>query len=243
VLAFLCARECWRWSVIAAAAVSGAFLIVDLAFFSANLVKIAHGGWVPILVAGLLTLVMTTWRRGRTLLSERIRHDRLSVAAFLDGLAAGPPLRAPGTAVFMDSIKGGIPRTLLHNLKHNKVLHEHVILLTVVVEEIPRVPAAERVEVSEIGPGFHRLVVHCGFMEQPDVPAALRRARDAGLRYVPMETTFFIGRETLLRSGKGNMAPWRKRLFAFMSRNAQRATVHYHLPPNRVIEIGAEVQL
>ncbi len=243
ILAHRCARQRWGWSVLVAGLVSTALLTIDVAFFAANLTKIRDGGWFPLVVAGLFSLIMTTWHRGRLLLAEELARNRVAEEPFLRDIARHPPLRAPGLAVFMDSQRTGIPGALLHNLKHNKVLHESVVLLTVVTDEMPRVPVEERLEREEFEPGFVRLVAHYGYMDTPKVPAILRQARDRGLKYEPMLTTFFLGRETLICTRRGGMARWRKHLFALMSRNAQRAHAHFGLPPNRVVEIGSEVTL
>jgi KUP system potassium uptake protein len=243
ILLHRCARQCWGWSGLAAGVASAGFLVVDLAFFAANLTKVRDGGWFPLAVAALASLVMATWHRGRQLLGEELGRNRVAMEPFVRDIQKHPPVRAAGIAVFMDSHRTGVPRTLLHNLKHNRVLHETVVLLTVVTEEVPRVPSEERIDLEEVGAGFFRVVAHYGYMESPNVPAVLRQAREGGLRYDPMLTTFFLGRETLICSRRGGMARWRKRLFALMSRNAQRANAHFGLPPNRVVELGVEVTL
>jgi KUP system potassium uptake protein len=243
ILAFLFTRRRWGWSLWAALTVAAAFLIVDSAFFIANMTKIEDGGWVPLLAAGVVALFMTTWYRGRFLLARELRQDRADVDSFLHDIEKHPPMRPPGLAVFMDSNPTGIPRTLLHNLKHNRVLHERVVLLTVATEEIPRVPTEERMTVNALAPGFIRVVARYGYMERPNVPALLRQARDQGLWYEPMLTTFFLSRETLICTTRPGMGRWRKRLFALMLRNALRATAHYGIPPNRVVELGAEVTI
>jgi KUP system potassium uptake protein len=243
MLLYVVTRELWhwpRWVTLPAVAV---FLTVDVSFFTANVVKIAHGGWFPLVVAATVFMLMSTWKRGRQILAERLRLGELPVRAFIEDLIANPPLRVPGTAVFLSGRAYGVPPALLHNLKHNRVLHERVVLLTVLTVEQPRVRREERIDAEALDAGFWRLVVRYGFMEGPDVPDALLLAKAKGLEMDPMTTTFFLGRETLIATKRPGMALWRERLFALMARNAQRATAYYHIPPNRVIEIGAEVEL
>jgi KUP system potassium uptake protein len=243
ILAFACMRICWDWGMPKAVALAVCLLVVDIAFFAANIPKIGQGAWVPLAIAVIVYILFTTWKRGRTLLRERFRKEQISVEVLLRDFAEHQPIRAPGTAVFMDSNPSGIPRTLVHNLKHNHVLHERVILLTVIQEEVPRIPWSEKLEIHELAPAFFRIMAHYGFMEEPNVPAILRYAERDGLEYKPMETTFFLGRETLVMSRSRGMNYWRKLLFALLSRNAQRATLHYGIPPNRAIEIGAQVEM
>jgi KUP system potassium uptake protein len=243
ILAFACMRLCWGWSMPKAAALAACLLAVDLAFFTANIPKIEQGAWVPLAIAAIVYILFTTWKRGRALLRERFHKEQISVEVLLKDLAKHQPIRAPGTSVFMDSNPSGIPRTLVHNLKHNHVLHERVILLTVIQEEVPRIPWSEKLEIHELAPDFFRIMAHFGFMEEPNVPAILRYAERDGLEYKPMETTFFLGRETLVMSRSRGMNYWRKLLFALLSRNAQQATLHYGIPPNRAIEIGAQVEM
>jgi KUP system potassium uptake protein len=243
ILAFACMRICWGWSMLKAAALAVCLLAVDLAFFASNIPKIGQGAWVPLVIAAIVYILFTTWKRGRTLLRERFRKEQISVEVLLKDLTKHPPMRTPGTAVFMDSNPSGIPRTLLHNLKHNHVLHERVILLTVITEEVPRIPWPEKLEIQELAPNFFRIMAHYGFMETPNVPAILRYVERDGLEYKPMETTFFLGRETLVLSRSRGMNYWRKLLFGLLSRNAQQASLHFGIPPNRAIEIGAQVEM
>jgi KUP system potassium uptake protein len=243
ILAFACMRICWGWSMPKATALAALLIVVDLTFFAANIPKVGQGAWVPLVIAAIAYILFTTWKRGRILLRERFRKEQISVEVLLKDLAEHPPIRTPGTAVFMDSNPSGIPHTLLHNLKHNHVLHERVILLTVIHEEVPRIPWSKKVEIHELAPNFFRILAHYGFMETPNVPAILHYVERDGLEYKPMETTFFLGRETLVLSRSRGMTYWRRRLFALLSRNAQRATLHYGIPPNRAIEIGAQVEM
>jgi KUP system potassium uptake protein len=236
-------RERWKWGAGAVAAFSGFFLLVDLAFFGANVVKIPHGGWFPLAVGALIFTLMTTWKSGRAILAGRLSASSLPWELFVRDVAGSPPQRVPGTAVFMYGNPTGTPPALLHSLKHYRVLHEQVVLLALETAEVPRVDAAERATVEALGHGFYRIVVRYGFMEEPDVPEALAGIRADGLELAPMRTSFFLGRETLIPSRQPGMAPWRERLFAVMSRNARPATSFFCLPPNRVVELGSQVQL
>jgi KUP system potassium uptake protein len=242
VLAFFCARRVWGWSTPVALAVWGAFLVVDVSFLSANFAKIAQGGWVPLFAAAAVFALMTTWREGRSALAHHIALASIPYEALLSDLERHRVPRVPGVAVYMDREGASVPRTLFHNLKHNKVVHEKVVALTIVTEDVPRVPPAERLAITDLGQGFVRVVVRHGFMETLNVPAVLKQAAAAGVSYDPMKTTFILGRETLIPAGK-QLARWRAHIFGFMSRNSQRATMHYSIPPNRVIEIGSQVDL
>jgi KUP system potassium uptake protein len=243
VLAFVCSRERWGWPLWKAATLTAAFLVVDLAFLGSNLLKIGHGGWFPLMVAAVVYLLMITWRDGRTMLSEKLKKEDFPFDLFLRDVEKKKMHRVPGAAVFMSSVPMGIPRTLGHNVKHNKVLHERVTLMTVVTEEVPRVAPADRVHAEQLEQGFTRMIVHYGFMEQPDVPAALAQAAEAGFEYKPLDTTYFLGRETIVPGPSHELAPWRKRLYAFMARNAEEATKHYNIPVNRVVELGIQIAL
>jgi len=242
-LAYVVARERWNVSRAVALPLAGFFLLVDLAFFGANAVKIAAGGWFPLVLAlGVFTL-MTTWKRGRDILGNRLRGSSMPLKTLLESFGDHPPLRVPGTAIFMTGNPEGTPPALLHNLKHNKVLHEQVTLLTIASEEVPHVPPEERVEVIKLEAGFVRVIARYGFMEDPSIPDLLKRAREKGLQFNLMGTSFFLGRETLIPSKKPGMALWREALFAWMSRNARSATAYFRIPPNRVVELGAQVEL
>jgi KUP system potassium uptake protein len=243
LLIFVCARERWGWSLWKAGGLTAAFLVVDLAFLGSNLLKVADGGWFPLMVAAVIYLLMITWRDGRTLLADKLRKEDLPFDLFIRDVEKKKMPRVPGTAVFMSSAPMGIPRTLGHNVKHNKVLHERVTLMTVVTEEVPRVAPEDRVHAEQLQQGFTRMIVHYGFMEQPDVPAALAQAAERGIEYKPLETTFFLGRETIVLGSSKEMAEWRKRLYSFMARNAEEATKHYNIPINRVVELGIQIAL
>ena len=242
-LFYFAARRLWKWSRWRAAALCGAFGIIELAFFSANLLKIEHGGWFPLVVAAALFAVMTTWKRGRLLLWNRLQSVLLPRDRFFEDILANPPRRVPGTAIFMAGNPHGTPVALLHNIKHNKILHERNFLLTVVTEEIPRVEVSDRVTVEPLPAGFQRIVLRYGFMERPDVPQLLRDAPIEGGKLEISMTTFFMSRETIMLTGHEKLAGWRKWLFALMSRNAQTATDYFQIPPNRVVELGMQVQI
>jgi KUP system potassium uptake protein len=251
------ARARWNWSLAHVLPITAAFLIIDLSLFSANVIKIWYGGWVPIAIAiGVFTL-MSTWKTGRYLLTKALNAGSLPLDLFLGDVARRKPPRVPGTAVFMTSSNDGVPVVLLHHLKHNKVLHEQVILMSVVTHEVPEVPSADRVSVEKLEQGFYRVTAGYGFMESPNVPEILQRARDFGVKAKRNETTFYLGRERVIvadgekraesrRPPDGiplpTMSRWRKKLFVIMSRNARSATEFFGIPPNRVVELGAQVE-
>jgi KUP system potassium uptake protein len=237
------AIKLWGWKLSTVVPVALFFMVIDLAFFGANIVKIHHGGWFPLAVGLVVYTLMTTWKKGRTVLSERLAKDALPFEQFVASAKPGSPPRVPGTAVFMSRDAVATPTALLHNLKHNKVLHERVILLTLQNEEFPEVPPAERVTIEPLGHEFYRVTARYGFMQNPGVPDVLDRLEEKGLKLNLMNTTFFLSRETLIPSPKKGMAMWRERLFALMSRNALRPTDFFRIPPNRVIELGMQVRL
>jgi len=237
------ARERWHWPLWKIAAIGTLLLVVDLSFWTANLVKIPRGGWFPLVVAGSAFVFMTTWKRGRMVLANIMRERTLPMQMFLDDLAKNPPVRVPGVAVFMTHDTFGASPVLLHHLKHNKVLHERVVLMSVESEEIPTVRGEDRVEWSDLGQGFYQVIAHYGFMETPHMPEIIGRLKADGLELKPMETSYYLGRETLLPGGKEPLAYWRKQLFIIQSRNAQSATAFFDLPANRVVELGTQIQL
>jgi KUP system potassium uptake protein len=243
ILFCIVARDLWQWDVWRVVGLGALLLLVDLSFLAANLVKIAKGGWFPLLVAAVVYLLMTTWKRGRAIITKILRDNSLPLKLFLEDIARRKPPRVQGTAVFMTSDPGGVPVVLLHHLKHNKVLHERVIVMSIEGEEIPQVQPGDRVELRECGEGFCLVIGRYGFMESPDIPAVLASLEAQGVRARPMETSFYLGRETLLPSGQSSLSRWRKKLFILMARNAQSATAFFNLPPNRVIELGAQIQL
>lgn len=242
LLAFV-AREKWKWSWWAAGAFAAFFLSIDLMFWVSNLIKIPEGGWFPLLVGGIVFTLLTTWKSGRLVLRKRMTERSIPRAQFLENLAKRPPHRVPGTAVFMYSNVHETPPALLHNLKHNKVLHETVVFLAVGTDEVPAVPKSERVRIEHLGSTFWQVKLNYGFMEDVDIPFELKSIVHDSLHFKPLETTYFLGRETLIATRKGELALWREKLFALMSRNARPATSYFRLPPNRVVELGAQVEL
>jgi KUP system potassium uptake protein len=243
VLFYVVARECWGWSRLAAMAPAGLFLVVDVSFFLANISKIAHGAWFPLVVAAVAFALMTTWQKGRALLRKRFHAYAVSMEELVERLAADPPQRVPGKAVFLTGSPEGVPAALLQNIKHNRVVHEETAFLHVITEEVPRVPAKEKLEVEDLGDGFYSVIAHYGYLEDPHVPRILKLAAKQDLDFPLKETSFFLGRERLLPSKKVGMSLWRSRLFAFMSRNALGATAFYHIPPGQVLEVGAQLRV
>ncbi len=242
-LFYFVARENWGWSAWKAGLLTGTFFVIDLAFWSANLIKIPHGGWFPLVVGAVIFTLLTTWKRGRLLLSNRMAERSLPRKEFLASLAKHPPHRVSGTAVFMFSNTENTPPALLHNLKHNKVLHERVVFLAVITQEMPQVDESDRVKIESLGNGFWQVRLSYGFMEDVNIPVALAKIHHAGLSFKPLDTTYFLGRETLLTTKPPAMALWREKLFALMTANARPATAYFRLPPNRVVELGAQVEL
>jgi KUP system potassium uptake protein len=244
ILFYVVARRRWHWPAFAALPVALFFVIIDLAFFSANMLKLAHGGWFPLLVSACILFLMLTWRKGRRVLRGRLGEMCLPLDEFLSDLKNQRIQRVPGTGVYMSGNRQGTPLALLHNLKHNKVLHEQVVVLTVQTEEVPYLTnSKDRVAVQKLEGGFWRVQVHFGFMEKPDVPAALATIKEAGVRFAPMRTTYFIGRETILATRKLGLSSWRGSIFAWMTRNAGDVTSYFCLPPNGVVELGARVEV
>jgi len=243
LLAFFVARELWHWSVWRVGLVTAVFLAIDLVFFGANVLKIQHGGWFPLVVAGIVYGVMSTWKRGRELVVERLHATEVPLEVFFAQLAAKPPARVPGTAVFMTARPEGAPPILVHHLKHNQVLHQQVVLLTVSVLNTPTIGDSERIDVDPIGGGFYRVIARFGFMESPDVLAALALAREKGLQWRDEDTTFYLADLTLLANDRIGMSRMRDNLFIFLSRNARRATNFFHIPVDRVVEIGIQLEI
>ena len=243
MLFYMLARGRWNWSRAKAGSLTAALLVVDLAFFSSNLLKVAKGGWVPLVIAALIFILMTTWYRGRRIVLKRLQRGSLPLELLLEDVARSKPPRVPGTAVFLTSDPAGAPLVLLHHLKHNKMLHEHVILLSVMFANVPETPEGERIGVTLFGEGFARIKARYGFMETADVPDILRRSEKEGIVAVPAQTTYYLGRERLLPKGDSPLAMWRKKLFIFMSRNSRSATEFFNIPSNRVVELGAQIEL
>lgn len=236
-------RERWEWNRLKAYSLVGLFLCVDIPLFTANLWKFIHGGWVPLVIGGSFFIIMTTWKRGRGALAAEFRKTLLSIDQFMPTLPLENPVRVKGTAVFMTSNLNVVPPVLLHHFKHNKVLHEQVILLYVVTEQVPEVSPLQRLELHDLGLGFYQMVARYGFMEQPNVPELLASPAIKSLNIDQSDTSYYLGRETLLTSGSTPMSRWRKGLFAYLSRNARTATAFFGIPPNRVVEMGMQVEL
>jgi KUP system potassium uptake protein len=243
LLLYVVMTERWRWRRSAALAVVAVFLAIDLAFFGANALKILQGGWVALAVAALLFTLMTTWKTGRRLVAERLTARALPLEDFIATVAAVRPVRVPGTAVFMTAQPTGTPPALAHNVQYNKVLHQSVIVLTVATAQQPHVPADERIAIESLGHELHHVRVQYGFMEDPDVPDALRGAAAQGIPIDFDDLTYFLGRETIIVTRRRGMAIWREKLFVLMARNAVRATGFFRLPPERVVELGVQVEM
>ncbi len=243
VLAFVVVRKLWKWNRFASGAVVMGFLSVDLAFLGANVVKIEHGGWFPLVIGAAIFTLMSTWKRGREIVFDRLHSNAIALEPFLEGIAKYPPIRVPGTAVFMTAHADGVPHALLHNLNHNKVLHDRVALLTVVTEDVPYVGDGRRLTVQPLGNNFFRITIRYGFKDDPDIPKALMQCTGHGVECNLMETSFFLSRETLIPSIAPGMALWRERLFASMARNAGAAMSFFKIPTNRVVELGTQIEL
>ncbi|HET7333249.1 potassium transporter Kup [Dyella sp.] len=244
VLALFVARHQWRWRIPTLLVVGAVLLTIDISFFTANLIKVEYGGWFPLVLGLAVFVVMTTWRRGRELVVREIKQGGLALSPFIDNITEHPPLRVPGTAVFLTANQNAVPHALLHNLKHNKVLHERNVMLTVDVLETPFADREERIHLTPLGSDFYGLEVRFGFAEDPNIPLALSKCAKAGLPFDLMDTTFFLSRENIVADKRRpGMALWRDRLFAFMSRNALPATAFFQIPGNRLIELGTQVEI
>jgi len=243
VLFYVVARQRWHWPRWKAASILTLFLFFDLGFFAACAAKILNGGWFPLAVAGVAFAVMTTWKKGRRILAERISSETLPVDAFIADLEYTKPHRVKGAAVFLTSTRRGMPNVLLHHFKHNKVLHQHVVILCIATDPVPEVATADRLKYKDFGQGFWGITAHFGFMETPDVPDLLKNCASIGLNIDIADTSYYLGRETLLPTRDKSLAFWRKRLFRFLSRNSRAATDFFSIPPNRVVEIGTQIEL
>jgi KUP system potassium uptake protein len=232
----------WKWPAWKAVPLLALFLLVDLLYFSSNLMKVPDGGWFPLVVGVVIFTGLMTWAKGRKLMHDRMAEAAMPMDVFVKSASASAT-RVPGTAVFMTSSAKGVPHALLHNLKHNKVMHERVILLTVRIEDVPYVQVGRRVETSNYGSGFYRVVLHYGFMEEMNVPAELQRLEGCGPICRMIDTSFFLSRQTLISTARPGMAGWRERLFAWMLRNSESAMEFFKLPPNRVVELGSQVEI
>jgi len=243
VLAFFIVRGLWGGSWVVTGFATVAFLIVDLSLFGANVPKLVHGGWFPIAMAIIVFILLSTWKRGRTLLSERLKELAIPLDPFIEGLESHPPKRVPGTAIFLTTDRNAVPHALMHNLKHNKVLHERIVILTVVFQDIPHVDDSERVEVRPLGHSFIKVFVNYGFKDESDIPRALELCVAQGLTFNMLDTSFFLSRETLIPARRRVMALWREKLFIGMQRNATNVTAYFRIPTNRVVELGTQIEL
>jgi len=243
VLFYAVARRCWGWPSWQAGGLVGLFLVVDLAFFGANLAKILHGGWFPLVAGGAVFAVMSTWKFGASWRARELAKVRIRFDAFFESLKLDLPTRVKGTAVFMTQDGEGTPPALLHQLKHNQVLHEQVVILTIQSTDTPTVSPAERVTVSQLGRGFWRVVARYGFIETPNVPEIMRGAAALGLETYRGRTSYFLGRETFVSTGRSELPGWRRALFVFLARNARSPTEYFAIPPNEVVELGAQMEV
>ncbi|MBV8665475.1 MAG: potassium transporter Kup [Burkholderiaceae bacterium] len=243
VLTFFVIFYGWKYNLFLSCAATVFFLIIDVSFFSANALKITHGGWFPLSLGAVVFLIMATWKQGRQLVFRNLLMHAIPLEGFLDSLFKAPPERVPGTAIFLRSETDGVPHAMLHNLSHNKILHERIVFLTIHTADVPWLPPAEQVKIADLGHNCFQLDVHLGFKDEPDIPKALELCKDKGMEFEMMETSFFIARQTLIAGPGGGMALWREHLFVAMSRNARGAADYYRIPPNRVIELGTQVQI
>jgi KUP system potassium uptake protein len=237
------ARRRWKWSVPVVSAAAAALFLVDSAFLGANLIKVMEGGWFPLVIAAVAFTLMSTWTRGRALLRAAYDVRAVHVDAFIASCAATPPVRAKGAAVFMHAAAHDVPPALLQSLKHTGILHETVVLLTIATDRVPLVDESERLAVTPLGQGFWRVAAHYGFMEHPNVPSLLRLAEASGLTLPPGATTYYLSRETIVPSPKPGMAIWREHLFGFMQRNATPISAFFGLIPDRVVELGTQLEI
>ncbi|MBS0516983.1 MAG: potassium transporter Kup [Proteobacteria bacterium] len=243
-LACVVARRIWGWNRVLVAVLGLLFLTVDIAYFSANAIKIEHGGWFPLVLGLCSFLIMSTWRKGRELVLRELRQGGIALEPFVESVVAHPPLRVPGTAVFLTANISAVPNAMLHNLKHNKVLHERNILMTVETLDVPTAEYGERTEITALGHEFYRVVLRYGFAEDPDIPVSMQNCEAKGLGFDMMDTTFFLSRENVVASaGARGMPVWRDKLFAFLTRNASPATAFFRIPGNRMIELGTQVEI
>ena len=244
LLLYIVMIERWKWPIPATALVMGLFLTIDLAFFGANALKIMQGGWLPLAVAIVLFTMMTTWRTGRHIIADRLGERAVTLDDFFTSVDFLKPARVPGTAIYMTGQGAGVPPALVHNLQFNKVLHERVVLLNIITVQQPHCSDEERVAVKDLGRGLYSVRLFYGFMEDPDVPRALlKAAKDRGMKFDYQDVVYFLGRQTILVTDREGMAMWREKLFVLMSRNAVRATAYFRLPPERVVELGVQVEM
>ena len=230
-------------AVLGALLIASPLALIDLAFLASNSLKIPDGGWFPLVIGAVVFTLLTTWKRGRALLMDKLSTDALPLDVFIQSIEVAPPTRVEGTAVFMTSTPDRVPHALLHNLKHNKVLHDRIVFLTVVIRDVPYVAPKHRIEIKSLGCDFYQFLAYYGFKEDPDVPVLLEESGRRGFAFDMMETSFFVSRETLIPTVGPGMALWRERLFASMSKNAVKASEFFRIPTNRVVELGTQVEL
>jgi KUP system potassium uptake protein len=242
-MTFFVIRYSWRYPWSLSAAATGFFFLVDFTYFSANVIKVFDGGWFPVVIGGVMFMIMMTWKQGRRLMAERLREDAIDLKSFLDAVFVSPPTRVAGTAVFLVSEQGLTPNALLHNLKHNKVLHETNLFVTVKLHEVPWIGFEKRCEMEPLGRDCWQVTVHFGFKNEPDVPEALNFLRTRGCQMDDMETSYFLSRDIVIPTFGSGMASWREKLFAGMHRNAAAAADFLSLPTNRVVELGSKVEI
>jgi len=243
IIYYYVTRYNWDWPAWKALVPASIFLFFDLSYFGANLLKFVDGGWLAVTVAVILTVIMITWKDGRALLAKRYEDSRVPVEVILKDIKTYKLVRTPGTGVFLAISPTGIPITLLHLLKHTESLPQRVVLMSIVSANTPSVSRGERLAITNLGQGFHRVVATYGFMESPSMSEILEISTEQGFELDVFSTTFYVGRETLLTSGEGRMSGWRKGLFAFLSRNAWNVTTFFGIPPNRVVELGTQVEI
>jgi KUP system potassium uptake protein len=244
LLFYYATRQIWQWPRGTSLILCGVFLLIETAFFGANFLKIAHGGWFPLLAGLCVFTLMSTWKTGRQILGARLRASTLPLTMFLEDIRTQPPHRVTGTAVFLYGNTEGTPLAILHNLKHNKVLHKRIVIMTVKTEEVSHVRGSNRLQVEELTDGFYRVVAHYGFMDEPNIPEVLASCKDHGLEISPQQITYFLSRETIIPTPRHRgMMLWRERLFRVMAQNAQSATAFFRLPANRVVELGMQVEI
>jgi KUP system potassium uptake protein len=241
LLAYVIVRRMWKWKLWQAALLLGPIGLVDLVFTSSNLLKIRDGAWLPLVMGAALVVIMWTWTRGSQVLTEKTRRDSLPLVELVDMLRARPPYRAPGTAIYLTGDADMAPVALMHNLKHNKVLHAHNVILTVIATETPRVADADRILIEPVNEDFKKVIVRYGFMETPNLPKALQLCRKQGLKFDIMATSFFLGRRSLVPAAQPTMPLWQDKLFIFLMKNAANPTDFFKIPPGRVVELGAQV--
>jgi KUP system potassium uptake protein len=243
ILTFFVIRYSWKYPLWLCVAATGWFFVVDFAFFTSNLLKLLQGGWFPLAIGGAIFTLMMTWKQGRQLLADKLKADSIDLKSFLEAVFVSPPTRVEGTAVFLTAESGSVPNALLHNLKHNKVLHDHNLFVTVRHHEVPWIGMDRRVEIDPLGHDCWQVVVHYGFKNDPDVPSALQQIRARGCQIEPMSTSYFLSRDTVVPTMGGGMAGWREKLFAQMHHNASGAADFLSLPNNSVVELGSKVEI